>query len=53
MSSVLNEKGDLVIFDMLLDFLSGSLLGYFTENVLKPVNTDYIYSELINPIFTQ
>lgn len=29
------------------------LAYYVAENVLKPVNTDYIYSELINPIFTQ
>ena len=29
------------------------LAYYVAENVLKPVNTDYVYSELINPIFTQ
>ena len=26
---------------------------YVAENVLKPVNTDYVYSELVNPIFSQ
>ncbi len=29
------------------------LAYYVAENVLKPVNIDYVYSELINPIFTQ
>ena len=29
------------------------LAYYVAENVLKPVNTDYIFSELLNPIFTQ
>lgn len=29
------------------------LAYYVSENVLEPVNRDYVFSELVNPIFTQ
>ena len=29
------------------------LAYYVEENVLEPVNGDYLYSELINPVFTK
>ena len=29
------------------------LAYYVSGNVLEPVNTDYVFSELVNPVFTQ